>query len=213
MRLLYARLDAVVRQRLLAQPITAAPPAYHERLRRKHHPDARVETLAGLWLLSMALQRAGWHQIRMADLAIDAHKRPYFAQGPAFSISHTTDWVACALIEPGDAAHQVGLDLEWRRAMPIKRMLRLSQAAEHAAISAQPMRFFDYWCAREATVKASGRVGLKRIRQVRLAGASAELQNQTWQLLRPAIAPQLAVCLACDAPAPALHIEGPLSPL
>src|SRR5699024_296033 len=74
-----------------------------------------------------------------------------------------------------------------------------SNDAERAVIACQPERFFDFWCAREATVKATGRVGLKRIRQIRLVDGVAWLDEQRWALHPLTLAPKLTACLACDS--------------
>lgn len=212
MRLTYLYLDSAVRAHFMAQDIDQAPAAYHERLRRKQHPQARIQTLAGIWLLRQMLADSEQRKL-MQTLFIDAHNRPRFPQGPAFSISHTEDWVACAALATGDAASAIGLDLQQQRPMPVTRMLRLSRSEDHAAIERDPSLFFAYWCAREAVVKATGRVGLKRIRQTRIDGDTARLDGQHWQLMRPTIKPGVAACIACDAAGLALRVTGPLSPL
>lgn len=205
MRLSYLYLNAAARAYFMTQASDRAPAAYHERLRRMQHPQARVQTLAGLWLLHQLLAASGQAQL-LQTLFIDAHKRPCFAQGPAFSISHTDDWVGCAILDSDDVAAAIGLDLQQHRAMAMPRMLRLSRPEDHAAIEHDPNMFFTYWCAREAVVKATGRVGLKRIRQTRINADTAVLDDQHWQLVRPVIAPGLATCIACDGPVPTLQV-------
>src|SRR5699024_6532551 len=130
--------------------------------------------------------------------------------GPVFSIAHSEHWVACALVEPDDLASRVGLDLEQYRVMPLARMKRLSLSEDHAAIEHDPARFFDFWCAREATVKATGRVGLKRVRQVRLDDDSTRLDGRRWVLRRLHLADDVVACLVSVRPVSELKTEGPL---
>src|SRR5699024_4773322 len=147
MRLTYLHLDSAVRAHFMAQDIDQAPSAYHERLRRKQHPQARIQTLAGIWLLRQMLADNDQTAL-MHTLIINAHNRPCFPQGPVFSISHTDDWAACAVLEAGDAASAIGLDVQQQRAMSISRMQRMSRSEDHAAIERNPDLFFAYWCAR-----------------------------------------------------------------
>ena len=56
------------------------------------------------------------------------------------------------------------------------------------------------WCAREATVKASGRVGLKRIRAIDLEGNTARLDDHPWCLNAIDLSSDYAACLASDRP-------------
>src|SRR5699024_2455034 len=180
---------------LLRRPDAQLPPANRPRMARKRHPQARAQTLAGLWLLEQALQHAGLRHMSTATLFIDANDRPCFATGPVFSIAHSEHWVACALVEPDDPASRVGLDLEQYRVIPLARMKRLSLSEHHAAIEHDPARCFDFWRARQATVKATGGGRLRRVRQSRLGGGSTPLDERGWVLGRVQLAHDVAACL------------------
>src|SRR5699024_7286893 len=176
-----------------------APLAYRARLARKSSATARVQSLAGLWLLQQALTLTGRAAAVLQGIGFSAHDRPRLADGPAFSISHSARFAACAITEAEAGARQVGLDIEEPRPVAPARMARLlGTDEERALVAQQPELFFDYWCAREATVKASGRVGLKRIKQVRIEPGKAWLDGRCWALQPLALAPGLCACLACD---------------
>src|SRR5699024_5837461 len=148
---------------------------------RKTHADAYVETVAGVWLLRQALAHTGCDAGLIDSVTFSQHSRPELPAGPAFSISHSDDCVACAVIDGAGSATQVGLDIEQPRHIDTARLMRLASSKdERALIAEQPTRFFDFWCAREATVKATGRVGLKRIRAIRLDQHQAWLDGQCW---------------------------------
>lgn len=202
MLVVYVELDAVACAYFQAFPVHWAPPAYRPRLLRKKHKNAFVQSIAGIWLLRKALKHIGHQGLDIQDIAIDAQGRPRLPSGPAFSISHSDHFAACAIAEPMDGATRIGIDIEESRIIAPARMARLlSSDAERAAVVRQPARFFDFWCAREATVKASGRVGLKRMRQTRLSDGAAWLDDRRWTLQPLSLAPGLAACLASDAPA------------
>lgn len=201
MLVVHIELDAVAHAYFQSFPVDWAPPAYRPRLARKTHPRALAQSMAGLWLLTRALKLCKLEFTDITQLAIDAHGRPRLPSGPVFSISHSDDFAACAITNTA-AATRIGIDIEQPRAIAPERMIRLlSNDEERAVVAQQPTRFYDYWCAREATVKASGRVGLKRIRQTRLSDGAAWLDNQRWTLHPLTLAPGLTACLASDAPA------------
>ncbi|WP_123657417.1 4'-phosphopantetheinyl transferase family protein [Salinisphaera japonica] len=151
---------------------------------------AQAQTIAGLLLLRHALaDDACWWR-----LGRSATGRPEIAGGPSFSISHSKDRVACAIADVGP----IGLDIEARRDDVSPRLIARIATAEH--------EFFAAWCAREATVKASGRVGLARVRAIELGSAHARLDNADWPLRWLDLAPGYAACLAV-APDAAASLE------
>ena len=183
-------------------PAHWVPTAYRSRLARKTHPQAITQSMAGLWLLEQALWLAGHTHVALDDIDIDAHGRPLLAAGPAFSIAHSDQHAVCAIADPVTDATRIGIDIEQPRVMAPARAARLlCSEEERTAVALQPTRFFDYWCAREATVKASGRVGLKRMRQTQLCDRTAWLDHRCWTLHPLNLAPKLKACLASDAAA------------
>lgn len=157
--------------------------------------EARQRTLAGLWLLDHGLRAHGCRDGTLARLGFSVAGRPEIDGGPAFNISHSETLVACAIDHEGGA---VGLDVEARRSRSPARLARLLSGDERAAALADPQRFFDYWCAREATVKASGRVGLARIKALALHGDHARLDGRDWPLQQLELVAGYAACLASD---------------
>ncbi len=149
--------------------------------------NAQAQTVAGLLLLRHALaDEAAWQR-----LGRSATGRPEIANGPSFSISHSGDLVACAIAETGP----LGLDVEARRDNVSPRLITRIATAEHD--------FFTAWCAREATVKASGRVGLARVRAIELGRAHARLDDVDWPLRWLDLAPGYTACLAVASDAAA----------
>ncbi|MES1929850.1 4'-phosphopantetheinyl transferase [Salinisphaera dokdonensis CL-ES53] len=179
------------------------PPAYRERFERMASQGARSRSRTGLWLLQQLLMGAGYPGETLARIGFNPAGRPEIAGAPAFSISHSEALVACALCDEG----MIGLDVEYRRPRDMTRMARLLDVAEQQHVAQQPLAFFDYWCAREATVKASGRVGLKRIRALTLHGDTAHLDARAWPLRALALADGYAACLASDRAIEAVEIS------
>ncbi|WP_293621708.1 4'-phosphopantetheinyl transferase superfamily protein [Salinisphaera sp.] len=202
-RVVYALLNARTGRRLAARDARHDPPAYRDRLARMKSDEARSRSRAGLWLLQQTLADAGHPHTTLGRIDISPDGRPFIDGAPMFSISHSESLVACAL---GDGS-AIGLDVEYRRPRDMQRMARLLDAPEQRHVIDEPTAFFDYWCAREATVKASGRVGLKRIRALALDGDTARLDDRTWWLNGLELADGYAACLAGDSPFEAIDIR------
>ena len=183
-------------QVLLAERRPYDPPAYRERIDRMADDGARSRTRAGLWLLDQLLTAAGHAENTLEHIGFSASGQPRIHGVPSFSISHSERLVACALSDEAS----IGLDVEYRRLRDMQRMARLLDTAERTHVEHTPLAFFDYWCAREATVKASGRVGLKRIRALKLAGETARLDERDWHLQALDLDAGYAACLASDRP-------------
>jgi phosphopantetheinyl transferase len=102
------------------------------------------------------------------DLSADERGKPICAGGPAISISHSGDTVACAVMDAGD----VGIDIEFPgRSRNISGIAeRYFSPGEAEWLAAQPPdRFYMLWVLKEAWLKAVGTGisgGLDRLRCV-----------------------------------------------
>lgn len=193
MIVLYTTLDARREASWAQQPVRSLPAPYRDRVDAMKNPAARARTCAGLALLAQGLEHIGQDASCLNRIGFDIGGRPTLAGGPSFSISHSEQLVACAIAND----QVVGLDIEQRRDNISPRLMRRMSVDQETHDAAD---FFDAWCAREATVKATGRVGLARIRAVVLTGDQAVLDGWHWALWRPALAPGFASCVASDQP-------------
>jgi phosphopantetheinyl transferase len=197
-------LDSIRQPVLPASDSRDDPPAYHQRLERMADSGAKQRSRMGLWLLRQLLAGYGYPGNAVDRIGFGPQGQPVIAGAPAFSISHSASLVACAIRDDG----AIGLDVECRRMRNMARMARLLDAPEQAHVAREPLAFFDYWCAREATVKASGRVGLKRIRALTLDGDSARLDDRIWWLRPLSLSDGYAGCLASDRAIDDVQVSG-----
>jgi len=197
MYVVYTILDAQAEQYSANYTAADDPPAYRERLAGMQSDAARARTRTGIRLLAYTLKAIGEPAGALAAIGLSASGRPRIEGVPEFSISHSDALVACAIADD-NTGRCVGLDVEARRPIDVSRMARLMSAQERCVVADEPTRFFDFWCAREATVKASGRVGLKRIREIELGTDHARLDGHSWPIAALALAPGYAACLASD---------------
>ncbi len=180
--LAYTRLPPQAPQALLGRCAAALP--YARRLRLRGSERVQWQGLAGLGLACWLLRRATGRELRAAQLRCPRGAAPRLPGGPAFSIAHAGEWVACALAHAG----AVGLDLE-----PLA--------------ARAPFGTLSDWVAREAVAKAAGR-GLAAVRAVRFGqpagdgdAGRAQLDGQRWRLLAPLLPAPLVVRVALELPA------------
>lgn len=127
------------------------PPAWTTHVGQYHHLRDRVATLLGRIGLKRLLQAIGYN---IPDtLTIGDKDKPFIPGGPHFNISHSGHWVVVAL--GGDIP--VGIDVERHRKIPESLLQKYFTPSEQAVISANPEKFFYYWAAKEAVIKADGR--------------------------------------------------------
>jgi 4'-phosphopantetheinyl transferase len=127
---------------------------------------------------------------------------------PAFSISHSRDWVACVV----SSNISVGLDIEAED--PARDVIGISQAAfhptDHLWLSRQPeterlSAFYQLWCTREARYKLLSNFGREPILSP-LVGSDGTFASQGCSCHRSSVpCSGLALVICSDQPLPALH--------
>ncbi len=139
---------------------------------------------------------------------------------PAFSLSHSGDWVLLAVAAPGVDA---GIDIERHRALDDWPVIAAAhfhpgEVRDLQALAPAQRRtaFFDCWTRKEAVVKATGlglsqplaafRVSVKPGEPARLLqGAPMLGASQRWQLQALEVVDGYSACLAVHG----LALEGP----
>lgn len=112
------------------------------------------------FVFSRALARALLEQVTgekasSFTLASDERGKPFCVDGPAISISHSRELVACAVADSGE----VGIDIEFpgRSRDTAGIAARFFSADEAAWLTSQPEdRFYMLWVLKEAWLKATG---------------------------------------------------------
>jgi phosphopantetheine--protein transferase-like protein len=126
----------------------------------------RQEFMCGRSLLRRMLQDKTGIPAAQHELTISKDGKPECVDGPAISITHAGDRIACSVADSGS----VGIDLEVvaRRRDPRKLANKFFSNEESSWLETQPAdRFFMLWVLKEAYVKAIGRSifgGINRLR-------------------------------------------------
>ena len=119
------------------------------------NPQAQKRTICAEWLTKTMLSEISGIAAEEISLARDKRGKPYVKNLPFhFSVSHSGDFVACAVSD-----RPVGLDLEQVRACDISAAKRICSPKElEYILTAEDSltRFFRVWTAKEAYVKMTG---------------------------------------------------------
>ncbi|MDZ7598143.1 MAG: 4'-phosphopantetheinyl transferase superfamily protein [Desulfobacterales bacterium] len=110
--------------------------------------------------LTLSAARSG---VALPHLSKDDRGAPLPVNGVYWSISHKPDYVA-GVVSP----HPVGIDLEEIRTFSEGVRRKIADEAEWALSSEAPeLRFFRFWTAKEAVLKAAG-TGLSELSRCRV---------------------------------------------
>ena len=153
----------------------------------------RLRSIAAYALAQQMLAEAGVKQ--PIPFSFEPNGKPYVGGGPFFSLSHSGDFVACAVAE-----RPVGVDIETFR--PLRAQLACRVCCEEEAGYVFPdgdfdvRRFLRLWTAKEAVLKCTGEGIRGDLRSVQVmsqgmllcCGFSLESRSQREYVLCTAVA-------------------------
>ena len=122
--------------------------------RYKQDGDKRLSVAAGV-LLDIALADFGLREAS-APFQYNPFKKPFLADGPCFSISHSGSYAVCACGE-----HELGVDIEQPRMVKdalLRRVCTSQEAARLLAMDASTRNreFVRLWAVKESVLKWLG---------------------------------------------------------
>lgn len=136
--------------------------------------------LFGKLLLKRGLQDFGL-SVSLEDLEYTIYGRPYFKCKIDFNISHSGQYVVCAVSD----SNIVGIDIEEIKPIDINDFKNYWQAKELEAINNSPDqggKFYCYWTRKEAVVKADGGGLSIPLREIDVTTNSVLVRNRRWFL-------------------------------
>ena len=150
---------------LAPSEMTLIPPAELRRVTDIGAKRRQQEYLCGRALLRSTLERWTGDPAASHRLTTTAQGKPICIDGPAVSISHSANLVACAVTGSGE----IGIDLEIpKRHRKTAEIARSYFSGEEVSwLATQPAdRFYMLWVLKEACLKAigDGLTGLNRLR-------------------------------------------------
>ncbi|MCB9352190.1 MAG: 4'-phosphopantetheinyl transferase superfamily protein [Lewinellaceae bacterium] len=172
------RLEAAKYEALL-EPL---PADIRQKIRRYRRWQDAHACLLGKLLLIEGLQRFGLdgasliHQLQYTDFG-----RPYLPAPVDFNISHSGEYVLCALSN----RCRVGVDIEKVQPINLSDFRGQMTEAEWATVTgaANPLRaFYYYWTRKEAAIKAHGHGLSLPLKEVVIGEGEVMMEGRGWPL-------------------------------
>lgn len=174
-------------------------------LRFRRWEDRQARILGYLMLLE-GLQCCGYAVGALGDILVDRFGRPYIAEGVDFNISHTDEWVTCAVTSQG----RIGIDIEKIRPIDLSDFKDYMSPGQWQKIKESENMyetFFDFWTIKESTLKADGRGLSMPLEQVESHGDKAVLEGKTWFLKKLNISNSSSCHLASTLESPLIEMN------
>lgn len=148
--------------------------------RYKNWEDAQ-RSLLGKALLINGLKDMGEHSYSLNNLKVTEFEKPYFDDSIDFNISHSGEYVVCALSLTG----KVGVDVERLQEVPLNDFKDNFSHYEWQTIlkaDNQMYSFFKQWTKKEAFLKAIG-VGLNlSLKNIEIKDNKIAWEDKEWFL-------------------------------
>jgi 4'-phosphopantetheinyl transferase len=110
-------------------------------------------SLLGKYLILRGLRIMGYDpKVRRPVLRHSPYGRPYLMHGPDFNLSHSEDWVVCALVPEG----RVGVDLQSETQRDRARLRQVFTEHEIRLVESEERSAAYFWSRKEALSKAIG---------------------------------------------------------
>ena len=181
---------------MLLQPL---PADIRQKIRRYRRWQDAHACLLGKLLLIEGMQRFGLdsanliHQLQYTDFG-----RPYLPALIDFNISHSGEYVLCAL-----SNHcRVGVDIEKVQPINLSDFRGQMTDAEWATVigDTSPLRaFYYYWTRKEAAIKAHGHGLSLPLKEVVIGEGEVMMEGRAWPLYEVELSPGYVCHLVTDA--------------
>ena len=133
--------------------------------------------------------------------------KPYFPDGPHFSIAHSGGIAACAVASSGQT---VGIDVERVGRARMATIRLVASDEEQDAVENGCMTATELWTAKEAVLKAAG-AGLTDIRRVRIEADRARFAGVEYHLRTCRLNEDCLLTIAMERRIPDFVVEWPPS--
>lgn len=160
--------------------LASVPVFLREDICRYHRWEDQQRNLFGKLLLRTALQEIGSH-LTLENILYTGYQKPYFTGEVNFNISHSGDYVICAVSE----TEIVGVDIEEIKSISFSDFDSEFSAVELAMIYSAPdslNAFYHLWTQKEAFLKALGKGLQVPLREVHVQRGKIDFNQKTWHL-------------------------------
>lgn len=205
-KVLYAHFPKRLPDTLQKQYLNCLPQRFRESTARYRRWEDQHAHMLGKLLLRLGLERHGYGQDVLSELHYTFENRPYLPDNTDFNISHTDNYVVCAIAKD----MILGIDIE--RIKPIDFSdfditMNEIQWKEIKEATDPTRQFFEYWTLKESLIKADGR-GLS-IPLTELVWKDSQLQHdgRKWHFQSVYIADEIPCHVASNKPEESVTLE------
>ena len=174
-------------------------------LKYRHWEDAQ-RSLLGKALLIHGLKSIGLVQYILKDLKFSKFEKPYFDDSIDFNISHSGEFVICAISLEG----KIGVDIEEIKPVfftELKVFFSPMECNKIEQSADSTVSFYRHWTQKEAFLKAIG-IGLNiPINEVEIFNDKINWNNNEWFLQEVKLDENYIAHLSCNIPGQKLIIE------
>lgn len=196
--ILYTILEKSLEETRFQSLLAQLPAELQKKARRYIRRQDAEAYLLGKLLLVEGLQRFGLdgpallHQLRYTSFG-----RPYLTGPIDFNISHSGEFVLCAL----SSQRRVGIDVEKAGPVNLDHFRSQMTAAEWAQVTGDPdptRAFYDYWTRKEAAIKAHGQGLSLPLKEVAIGEGEVVMEGMAWPLYEIPLSPDYVCHLVTD---------------
>lgn len=174
------------------------PLQMHNQILKYRKWQDRQRGLLGKLLLKKGLEKLNLNGYSLNNLQYNTYNRPYFNDKIDFNISHSGNYVICAVARDV----RVGVDIEEIQEIPISDFdLQFShkELAEISASSCPFREFYNYWTKKESFLKAIG-VGLNiPLNLLDISNNEVLWEGEKWFLTDVFIDKNYATCVCTNS--------------
>lgn len=140
----------------------------------------RIRRIYGKMLLLQGLRRFG-KEDQICQIEYTQFNKPFIANSLKFNISHSGNYVVCAVNELAD----IGVDIEQICHLPLPELRHFCSAFEWKKIeeSDNPLnQFYTFWTKKEAVLKADGRGLSVNLNELDSISDKISIDSRIWHL-------------------------------
>ncbi|MBF8277384.1 MAG: 4'-phosphopantetheinyl transferase [Candidatus Brocadiaceae bacterium] len=139
----------------------------------------RLANLLGKTLLRECLMKHGYSPDCLKKITYTEYNRPFIDGAMDFNISHSGNYVVCAI----NTAGRIGVDVERMKPLKIEEFKDCMTSEEWRTIQDAPSRlekFYELWTLKESVIKGDGRGLSLPLPDVRVEGEIVRVGNACW---------------------------------
>ena len=177
----YTRIQEQMPQWLYDKYLTLLPLNLQEKIVRLRQWKDKLLQLSGKILLLEGLQKFGLSGNCLHDLQYNEYNRPYIPGEIDFNISHSGNYVVCAM----GKGIQLGIDIEQIKNIRFEDFENVMTHEQWQYIKNghnQLQYFFKYWAIKESVIKADSRGLSIPLKNIIIENNTALCDDKTWYL-------------------------------